>query len=161
MRRIWIRTLLIILILSACGDEKPTDDKSKSTPETAPTVEIEVTPFPTLTDELREQLESTYSVLSEVQAQIETVWSDLQAGRTVDCAAALKQQISPDALSSDDPISLILQQAAIEVQTAVNLWQAECQNPRPQPPPDVIDRGIRAALAAGTALDAASVALSQ
>ena len=78
-----------------------------------------------------------------------------------DCAAELKPQISPDALTSDDPISLTLQQAAIEIQTAVNLWQAECQNPRPQPPPDVIDRGIRAALAAGTALDGASAAMSQ
>ncbi|MCQ3932303.1 MAG: hypothetical protein DPW16_17780 [Chloroflexi bacterium] len=161
MRRIWIPALLILLLLSACGDDKPTDDQSTSTPEAAPTVEIEVTLFPTLTDELREQLESTYSVLSEAQAQIEKVWSDLQAGRTVECAAELKPQISPDALSSDDSISLTLQQAAIEVQTAVNLWQAECQNPRPQPPPEVIDRGIRAALAAGTALDAASASLSQ
>lgn len=161
MRPIWIPALLILLLLSACGDDRPTDDQPKSTPATAPTVEIEVTPFPTLTDELREQLESTYSVLSEAQAQIETVWSDLQAGRTVECAAELKPQMSPDALVGDDPISLTLQQAAIEVQAAVNLWQAECQNPRPQPPPEVIDRGIRAALAAGTALDAASVALSQ
>lgn len=159
MRLNWIPALLILLLLSACGDDKPNDDKSESTPANTPTMQIEATP--TLTNELREQLESTYSILSEAQAQIETVWSDLQAGRTVDCAAALNQQISPDALSSDDPISLTLQQAAIEIQTAVNLWQAECQNPRPQPPPDVIDRGIRAALAAGTALDAASVALSQ
>lgn len=161
MRQTIIPALLILLMLSACGNEKPSDDKPESTPEIPPTVEIEVTPFPTLTDDLRQQLEFTYSILSEAQAQIETVWTDLQAGRTVDCAAALKPQISPDALSSDAPISLILQQAAIEIQTAVNLWQAECQNPRPQPPPDVIDRGIRAALAAGTALDAASVALSQ
>ncbi len=159
MRLNWIPALLILLLLSACGDDKPNDDKSESTPATTPTMQIAATP--TLTDELREQLESTYSILSEAQAQIETVWTDLQADRTVDCASALKQQVSPDALSSDDPISLILQQAAIEIQTAVNLWQAECQNPRSQPPPDVIDRGIRAALAAGTALDAASVALSQ
>ncbi len=161
MRRMWIPALLILLILSACGDNTSNDNKPESTPPNTPTIEIEVTSLPTLTDELREQLESTYNILSEAQAQIEAVWSDLQAGRTVDCAAELKPQISPDALTSDDPISLTLQQAAIEIQTAVNLWQAECQNPRPQPPPDVIDRGIRAALAAGTALDGASAAMSQ
>lgn len=159
MRRIC--ALLIMLMLSACGDNTSNDDKPESTPASTPTIEIEATPFPIMTDAQREQLESTTSILSEAQAQIEAVWSDLQAGRAVDCAAELKPQISPDALTSDDPISLTLQQAAIEIQTAVNLWQAECQNPRSQPPPNVIDRGIRAALAAGTALDAALAAMSQ
>ncbi|MBI5927870.1 MAG: hypothetical protein HY862_01065 [Chloroflexi bacterium] len=159
MRRIGILALLIALMLSGCGGDKQNDDKSDATPSITPT--NQALSSPTLTDDLRQQLESTYSILTEAQTQIEGVWSDLQAGQAVDCATSLKPQISPDALTGDDTISLILQQAAIETQTAVNLWQAECQNPRSQPPPDVIDRGIRAALAASTALDAASAALSQ
>ena len=83
MRRMWIPALLILLILSACGDNTSNDNKPESTPPNTPTIEIEVTSLPTLTDELREQLESTYNILSEAQAQIEAVWSDLQAGRIV------------------------------------------------------------------------------
>jgi len=160
-RRFWIPALLILLILTGCGGEDENNKPSNPTPEITPTTEIEVTPAPTLSDTERQQLEVSYSVLSEAHTQIEGIWTDLQAGQSVECTTPLNPQISPDALTGADVISQTLQQAAIEIETAVNLWQAECQNPRPQPPADVIDRGVRAALAAGQALEAASELLRQ
>jgi hypothetical protein len=158
--RFWIPALFILLILTGCGEDE-NNKPSDPTPEITPTTEIEVTPAPTLSDAERQQLEASYSILSEAHTQIEGIWSDLQAGQSVECATPLNPQISPDGLAGEDVISQTLQQAAIEIETAVNLWQAECQNPRPQPPADVIDRGVRAALAAGQALEAASELLRQ
>jgi hypothetical protein len=101
-----------------------------------------------------------YETLRQAQDQLETIWSDLKGGQTVQCSADLPRLIAPDAISGQDEASLALRRAAAEIDTAISLWVAECRNPRPQPPPEIIDRGLRAALAAGDALREAEQALS-
>ncbi len=160
--------LLLILMLVACGgndDDPNNEDDSRTTEtntpvatETLSTTEIE---SPTLDPAQRTILEGQYELLRQSQAQIEGIWTDLRIGNEVSCATELQFPLSPDDITSSDPVSVALFDAAVELETAYGMWQAECDNNRSQPPADVIDGGVRAALAAGDKLDDAEDLLSQ
>lgn len=155
---------MLVVLLVACGGEKDETPEATSTPApvqpTATLAPIE-TEAATLDPQLRPTLEAQYESLRQSQQQIETIWRDLQAGQAVPCSTEITTPISPQALNSDDPVSQTLFRAAVSIDQAITSWQAECQNPRQQPPPDVIDRGVLTALAAGDALREAATLLSR
>lgn len=156
--------LLLILMLVACGgDDNEDDSKAIETnipiaTETLSTTEIE---SPTLDPVQRTMLEGQYELLRQSQSHIEGIWTDLRIGNEVSCATELQFSLSPDDITGSDPVSVALFDAAVELETAYGMWQAECDNNRSQPPADVIDGGVRAALAAGDKLDDAEDLLSQ
>lgn len=139
--------LLMALITLGCSTAQ------EATP-VPPQTEIPTdTPTPQSLDNTRRaSLEIQYELLRQTQEQAATIWTDLQAGRAVPCTTTVEIPFSPSAITGDDSISQHLYQTALALQDAVALWEAECQNPRQQPPPDVIERGVLAALAAGDSL---------
>ena len=152
IKRLVLLSLVLVVVGMACSsDEKPTPN----VPETLPIITT-----PTITLDQRLYLESQFSTLQVAQRRIEGIWQDLQAGRQVLCAAWEEARIPPASVQGDDEISIALFQAASDIETAILIWEAECDNPRLQPPPEIIDRGLRAALAADIALQQAGVLLS-
>jgi hypothetical protein len=149
--------LLLLLALAACGDngEKDTDSTNNSgtnSPSPTATVSNSENESPPLDPAQRSLLEGQYELLRQSQSQIEEIWTDLRNGNDVSCATALQIPLSPDDIIGTDPVSLALFDTAIDLEQAFGLWQAECDNSRSQPPADVIDNGVRAALAAGDKL---------
>lgn len=140
--------LLMLLVIGMGCTPSPENTPAPSSTE-APT--SSPTP-PTLDTTRRTALEIQYELLRQTQTQIADVWQGLQSGQTVTCATTVAMPFSPSAISGSDPISQHLFQTALALQDAVSLWAVECQNPRSQPPPDVIERGVLAALAAGDSL---------
>ncbi len=145
--------ILLALILIACGGDSE-DEENAILSTLTPTAEDQSAP--TLDPALRETLEFQYEALRQSQEQIETVWQDLQAGQPVSCTTIVEVNVPPEAVTGMDALF----RAAVEIDRAVGLWEAECQNPRPHPPPEIIDQGLRAALAAGDALRDAEAILS-
>lgn len=138
--------LLFVLVLAACsGDDEP-EKPATAQPPTA--TAIPVTVQPTLSTELRLAAEGQYEQLRQLHVQMETIWDALLKGETAQCGE-IYNVLSPEFVSAD---LVELRRAAIELENAVLLWQAECENPRSQPPPDVIDRGVLMVRAAGDAL---------
>lgn len=143
-----LKILLLLIVLSSFGCTLAQDD---NTPVPTHTAAPSPTP-PSLDRTRRAALEVQYELLRQTQEQIVGVWQDLQAGQPVACIPSIEMPFSPSAITGEDEISQLLFQAALAVQDAVSLWDVECQNPRPQPPADVIERGVLAALAGGDAL---------
>ena len=154
--------LSLSLILTACGT-----DAEKSTAQPAPTVttpsEILRSPAPetdftqaapTLDSQLRPTFEAQYDELQIAQVAIEQVWSDLQIGESVACADELPFLPAPQNYEGEHPVLNLLYSAAVSLDTAYNLWTAECNNPRAEPPPDIVNQGLLAALSADGDLQA-------
>lgn len=160
-----MRHLIVILMLSltltACGES---EDKSTSQPDTTPTPQSEIlsaspTPetdlnltTPTLNTQLRPTFETQYDELQAVQTAIEGIWSDLQTGENVGCADELPFLPAPQNYEGEHPVSDLLYSAAVSLDTAYSLWTAECNNPRAEPPPEIVNQGLLAALSAGDSL---------
>ncbi len=131
--------LLLVCLLVACGSES--DDEPRPVPSTTGVATLEPVP------ERRSTLEYQYELLRQSQSEIEQVWRDLQMGRSVACTTVVEMAISSTVITEP-----ILIRAAIETEEAIALWKAECQNPREVIPFEIIDRGLRSALAGGDAL---------
>lgn len=145
-----LKILLLLIVLSSFGCTLAQDD---NTPVPTHTAAPSPSPTPPSLDRTRRAaLEVQYELLRQTQEQIVGVWQDLQAGQSVACTPSIEMPFSPSAITGEDEISLLLFQAALAVQDAVSLWDVECQNPRSQPPADVIERGVLAALAGGDVL---------
>jgi hypothetical protein len=112
-------------------------------------------------------LQRDYEQISEAQTQILSVWENLATNEQVQCGeyptVLNPNDIATDKGSGDDsdyaPLADLLRSAAIDTAHAIDLWQAECLNPRAVIPPDVINEGRLAARAAGDALREAETQL--
>jgi hypothetical protein len=156
----WLIVLVFVMVLvAACSDDGDQDkdggdnDARPATPVT-PSLSITLSPSPENLSN-RPTLEAQAEALRQSQQAIEAIWSDLQAGQTVACTTTVTLTVPPGAITGDDAVSGLLFQTAVAIDQAVALWEAECQNPRTQPPAATIDRGLREALAAADALDEA------
>lgn len=159
--RYFIAILMLSLTLTACGES---EDKSTSQPDTTSTPQSEIlsaspTPetdssltIPTLDPRLRPTFEAQYDELQAVQSAIEGIWSDLQAGENVACADELPFLPAPQNYEEEHPVASLLYSAAVSLDTAYSLWTAECNNPRAEPPPEIVNQGLLAALSAGVSL---------
>ena len=151
--------VLGLLIISACGgDDSDVNEATATRNVTAvPTL---TSATPSIAPEVRPTLEAEFDELRTAQETITGIWSSLQNGEEVSCADELPEFGLPQAYQRDDVVSDLLFSAAVHLDTAYRLWEAECQNPRSQPPPEVIDQGLREALAAGDDLKDAGLILS-
>ena len=155
--------IVLMLLITACGEN--TDDTTKEPQPTAtPQVDILASSpmpetdlslaTPTLDPQLRPTFEIQYDELQAAQIAIESVWSNLQVGESVACADELPFLPSPQNYEGEHPVADLLYQAAVSLDTSYRLWTAECNNPRTQPPVDIINQGLLSALSAGDALQA-------
>ena len=150
--RFTLLIFLLIPLIAGCSSDadNPSPDTTDDTP--APTATIG------LNDRL--ELEQELESMQAAQQQIETIWRDLQAGEQVSCATELLRRSGPARFQQQgDSVYTILYQAALEIETSVQIWEQECSNPRPMPPADIINRGLTSALAAKTQLQDATQAL--
>lgn len=157
-----LRTFAVItvalIILAGCGtsDDAPDSDRRSPAPTTSPA--------PTLSQD-RIDLERQHAALQAGHDAIALVWEGLATGQQVQCAPPPEIPAPENITKSGDarlaPLSELLNTAAIELRRAATLWQAECANPRPVIPPDVIDQGRLATRAAGDALRQADALLRE
>lgn len=138
----WLWIALMVLAM-ACQSETTTPSSTEN-PSPIRT--------PTLTNQQRIEYESQYEALRHSQAAIETIWRDVQSNRAVSCADEIPQQVLPADVIGEDNIGQLLFKAATEVNDAIVLWRAECQNPRTNPPISVINQGLTTALTAAETL---------
>lgn len=144
-------------VLAACGTSDNTPDSPIPTlpPPT-------VSPAPSKSAE-RADLERQYAALQTGHAALTRIWEALGAGEQVQCSEPPDIPAPESITRSDDaqfaPLSDQLRRAAVELGRAAALWQAECSNPRPTIPPDVIDQGRLATRTAGDALREAGALL--
>lgn len=146
----------MMLVLAACGGD--TSSPPESTPDVTETPPTSATLSPVLV-----ALQRDYERISESQAAILTVWEDLAADSQVQCGT-YPEMVSPEGISAEGDaayteLANLLRSAALDTAHAIELWQAECLNPRAVIPPDVIDEGRLAARSAGDALHEAQTLL--
>lgn len=163
MKRFFVNLIVLMVVLVACGGDDGNNDNSDNDETDSPTATVSTSEngSPTIDAEQRTMLEDQYELLRQSQTQIEEIWTDLRDGNEVSCAIELQFPPSPGDIIGTDPISLALFDAAVELEQSFGLWQAECDLARSQPPADVIDNGIRTALAAGDQLREAEALLSE
>lgn len=147
-------SLLLGLALTACGE---TDTPVEPSPTPAPPTS---TVAPTTPPDLL-RYQDQYERLVEANRAIAAVWDGLASGEQVQCGSypdfpAPEAIPTATATTGDTSLAVHLQDAAIAVDEAVTLWRAECNNPRPTTPPDVIDQGRLATRTAGDALRSAA-----
>lgn len=148
---------LLALLLAACGgngDDSPLPDPSPtaSSPATPATLS------PTLV-----RLQQDYELLDAAHSTMSTIWEGLATGEAVQCGT-YPELINPDGISNEGDTQLTalaenLRQAAINLDQSVRLWRAECNNPRTNPSPDIINEGRLVTRSAGDALAAARATL--
>ncbi len=144
-----VRCYILLLVFVIIGCQADTDSTPPSAiPPALPTASL----APTLTTQQRLNYETQYEALRQSQQTIERVWRDLQANREVSCADDILQPITPSNIIGTDHIGQLLFKAATEVNDAIILWRAECQNPRTMPLSSVIDEGLRHTLTAAQTL---------
>ncbi|MBN2303009.1 MAG: hypothetical protein JXQ72_00940 [Anaerolineae bacterium] len=156
MRRCIIGLLVVVLAaLTGCGNDSDSDTNSEPDQPASPTA---ATLSPVLI-----HLQQDYEALRSAQQTITDIWDGLATGQQVQCgeypAVLNPRDISDEGDSSFTELADHLRRAAVETERAVNLWQAECLNPRANPSSDVIDQGRLASRAAGDALRAAETLL--
>lgn len=138
--------LVLVFLMVACSNEK---NQPTNTPE--------IIASPTLSAETRQNYEQQFESLRQLHTSMDGVWGAISRGEKVQCGEEYPL-IAPEQV--EQPIERELYTAALELADAVRLWQAECENPRSNIPPDVIDRGLRMVLTAGDALREAEKLLS-
>lgn len=148
-----VLVFLICGVLAACSDE---ENKKEVLPPSATVINLP----PTLSLEERQTYETGFEQLRQLHTSMDAIWGAISRGETAQCGTQY-EIISPERFSDDQPIGIELRTAAVELADAVRLWQAECENPRTEIPPDVIDRGVRMVLTAGDALREAEQLLSE
>jgi hypothetical protein len=146
-------SVMLWIALTGCGSDsdRPVDTSQPSPPPTDTA--------PATLDADRQQYLDQYERLQIAQRAISGVWEGLARGEQVQCGDTPDYPAPESITSSNDTQAALadhLQGAAIAINDAVNLWRAECRNPRPTIPPDVIDEGRFLTRAAGDDLRAAS-----
>jgi hypothetical protein len=155
-----VLSLALCVAVSACGDDATNEEATATRGVTAvPTVSLSPATA-TIAPAIRPTLEARFDELQTAQKTITGIWTSLQNGEEVSCADELPEVGLPQAYQGDDVISDLLFLAATHLDAAYRLWESECQNPRPQPPAEVIDEGLREALAAGDDLADAEAILA-
>jgi hypothetical protein len=162
--------VIVVVMIGACGGDDEENGDGEIRPQNdeqpSPTLILtqEAPTEQTLTEEFapskRRQLEQQYETLRQAQAAINNVWTDLQQGQEVACSTEIPLTIAPGAITDEDIVSQNLRQAAVSIERSMNLWEAECQNPREVIPPEVINEGWLAAQSAADALGRAEDGLS-
>jgi len=161
-----ITIALGIVMLAACGSDDsaaPTNSPT-GTHEPSPTPETVIEPRATLSPVLL-HLQQDYENLSVAHEAMTAIWESLATGGTAQCGD-YPALVTPDSISAEDDPSLeslaaALRQAAVELDTSLNLWQGECTKPRTNPAPDVIQAGRLAARSAGDSLRTAAFLLGE
>lgn len=148
MRRSWAILGLLLVFLAACENKDSPDDFATKTPTD--------TQFGTLSP-VYIHLQQDYERLDLAHSTITEIWEGLAAGEQVQCGE-YPEVPAPEGISSEgeaafDELAALIRRAAIETRQAVNLWQAECNNPRATPANDVISEGLLAARIAGDTLE--------
>lgn len=159
MRKFLSLLLILPVLLAACAETNSDDDdapQNETAPSTSQPADDE---SPAFDSETRLQLESQFAAVQQAQQQIETIWLDLRAGKQVTCSTVVELTVIPEMITGEDEVSVDLRRAAQATREAISLWQNECLNPRAQPPANIIDQGVRAALAASDALNQAQQGL--
>lgn len=159
--RLIFTLLLLGMLLSACGGDSE-DDAPGTTPppNITPTVSPSATDSPALA-ELRRQ----YGEIDAARIAIARVWEGLATGEQMRCGDFPSVTPPENINDGGDPALTLLAEelrsAASATEQAINLWRAECQQPRQNIPPDVINEGRLAVRGAGDALTAAADYLPQ
>ncbi|MCI0709687.1 MAG: hypothetical protein L0154_05935 [Chloroflexi bacterium] len=160
MKRLLTLIMFCVLVISACGDDDSDGDGATATRNVTAVPTVSLAPAtPTIPPDIRPTLETGFDELQTAQETIAGIWSSLQSGEEVSCADELPEFGLPQAYQGDDAVSVLLFSAAAHLDTAYRLWEAECQNPRSQPPAEIIDQGLREALSAGDDLKDAEAIL--
>jgi hypothetical protein len=159
---LWI---LVCFSLMLVGCQSSEDDSSEDNEDSSPSsTESPNGNFnnaqPTVDTVLQAELANYYTQISASQAGIAEVWTKLQGGEAVACSTPIYPLISFELITGQDELSLTLRRAAEATNEAIRLWEIECQKPRPEPSPDVINQGVLAALGAGDALREAELLLN-
>jgi hypothetical protein len=155
MRRLSGLIILLALALAACKN----DTKKPENPTNQTTVPPNATLSPVYV-----HLQRDYESLDAAHQAIAAVWEGLADGQQVQCGEypdVLKPESVSAAGETDlEPLADSLRQAAIDITESVELWKAECANPRANPSPDVISQGVLKVRAAGDLLKKAAGLLS-
>lgn len=140
-------------MLFGCGLASEGNGARQPSPTQTPS---ETATVPPTESPVRLRLQSQYERLTESQRAILSVWENLAVGGEVRCGEVpdvpAPASISANGDAAYETLAALLRRAAIETEQSVHLWQTECTNPRPVPPPGVIREGRLAASAAGDAL---------
>lgn len=149
---------LLTLALMACSGNSDTENTNTPVAKTPPVLENAATLSPVLI-----RLQHDYETLTAAHDAISDIWENLAANEPVRCGDN-PDILSPENISRPDdvafePLADQLRRVAINLELALNLWKAECANPRSNPSPDVINEGRLAVRAAGDALDNAQMLL--
>ncbi|MBN1679056.1 MAG: hypothetical protein JW966_02110 [Anaerolineae bacterium] len=155
--------IVFVMALGACGSDE-TDNNDEPAEQSTESAPLPGDDAPATLSPVLMTLQRRYEAIQAAYAAISDVWESLAAGEQAQCG---DYPVVPDPasiLSQDDPaygdLADLLRRAAIDTGEAVNLWRAECVNPRTNPSPDVINAGLLAARAAGDALAQAQALLS-
>ncbi len=145
MRRLMTWFVLLWFLLTACGGD--TESPSVTRTPLPPAIN---TQSPVLL-----RLQRNYEGLHDGLDALSEIWESLAAGEEVQCGQ-YPTPPGPESISTEgDPayetLAELLRSAAIDLDTALNLWKAECKKPRAVPSLDVINQGL---LAVGSADDA-------
>jgi hypothetical protein len=153
----------IILVAQAAACDNSDTDGGQTDPSRTPSAtdsDLNATVSPVLVN-----LQRQYEEIRFAQKTISDIWEGLATGEQAQCGQ-YPDMTGPDAIIDDETGTFVelvdwLRRAAIETEKAVNLWKAECNNPRTVLPPDVIDQGRLASRAAGDALREAERLLAE
>lgn len=156
---ILIASLLCALALAACGDSDSNDTPDTPTDTPASTSVPVITIVPSYP-----RLQSQYEALTAAHQAAAAIWEGLASGQQVQCGEPVEVPAPESITIPDDPaladIGEYLRAAAIDLDRAAGLWQAECNHPREVIPPETINEGRIAVRAAGDALRAAETRLN-
>jgi hypothetical protein len=154
MSRLSVYFLCCLILLSACGDRSNESSERDNPSPTSP-----------VADPVLDRLAQDYASLRAAHDTISAVWETLAAGEQAQCGD-YPTAPAPDSINAGDaadlePLAGLLHGAAVDLDSAISLWKAECSKPRALPSPDVIDRGRWSARAAGDQLKEAGQRLAQ
>jgi hypothetical protein len=123
--------------------------------ETPPPTHEQIAPSPPPTLDLNRRLawEEALESLRQLEARLSELWETLATGGTVACGEDYPLS-DINQWGGDFPVEVHLATAAQALNRAIELWLLECNQPRPQVPPEIIG-------AARLQLKAAQDALSQ
>lgn len=146
------RLLVVVVLIAACGKGSETEPQKDESAPTQP-------PYATLSP-IYLHLQRDYETLHDAHEAISDVWESLADNKQVACGQ-ISSLPDPDGISAEgeaayEVLAALLRDAAIDINEAGHLWQAECARPGQQPSPETISQGLLSVRAAGDSLNEAS-----